>query len=254
MVVLLLGGAIALMNIPGIQIVDVQISGAQSLDKGVFEQATREYLSQKIAYVIPGTNTITFRSDKYVEQMAHLFPKLKSIDARVNRNRILDIQVEEREATYLWCNQSEACYFVDQDAFVFTEAPEFSDGVYLKLYGGLPDLEQNPIGHSYLSLAEFRRIVNTVNNLSDQGIRVTRFTIDDQARYVLNLESFTDIKIPSTTKVIIGREFDADEIIEYLGLLSNVEEFKNKLQAIPGQLQYIDLRFPQKIVYKFADE
>lgn len=253
-VVILIGGLIGLMNASWLQIKDIQITGAQGLDKGIFEQATRDYLSNRIAYIIPGTNTITFQSDDYIKKMSHLFPKLKHIKVNMRQGKVLLVEVEERQSTYLWCNEAETCYFVDQDAFVFTEAPEFSDGVYLKLYGGLPALEQDPIGSNYLSEAEFRRIINTTKDLKNQGIVVTRFTIDDQGRYVLNLESFTDIKIPSRTRVIIGREFDALEIIEYMSLLSKVEEFKTKLETIPGQLQYIDLRFPQKIVYKFADE
>ena len=184
------------------------------------------------------------------KELRNEFKRLKNINLFIKDKRILEVSVTEREALYTWCGENlpedgtmkeeQTCYFMDENGYVFDEAPYFSGNVYFRFFGSLSE--------SYFTPGIFAKIISFKDFLSK---------IDPVSLY---LKTDEDIEIylksnrlpPDAPKIIFKKDFNLEKLSENLEAALSTEpllsDFKNKRSS----LLYIDLRYGNKVYFKFS--
>src|SRR3989344_4952418 len=247
LLILLIIGSVYLSRISGLNIKGVEISGNNVVDTENIKEVVNEKLTGKYLWFFPRTNVLFYPSDKIKTDLYEKFQGLQDINLRINSKGVLEISVSERSAIYTWCGKvpldaggvTQKCNFMDKDGYVFDEAPYFSGEVYFKFYGGVLE-KPSPI---------FSQLVLFKENLEKNGLKISSIYVADDGDGKVFLSSAGK----SATEGQIRFKTDADLEIVVVNLVTALaaeplkSEFKNKYSL----LSYIDLRFGNKVYYKF---
>ena len=250
-----------LSNLKKINIAEIQINGNSVVDTKAIRQTVEEKIKGKYLWLFPKTNIFFYPQNDIKNELQKKFERLKDINLSIKNNKILEIFITERVAKYTWCGTEfaklseallkEECYFLDDDGYVIDKAPYFSGNVYFRFYGlidGLSDSANDPLGlyffkQNFKSLSSFKHVFTSIG-------------LNPVALYVTNngdVEVFLSkgIKSANEPKIIFKMNADFQNILENLQTALNTEPLKSKFKNKYGSLEYIDLRFGNKVYDKF---
>jgi hypothetical protein len=245
----LLTGIVLLSRISKISISTVNIAGNNAITSGEILAVADQELSGHYLFVIPKRDIFIYPKAKIKAAILRNFKRISKVDIRINNLKEITITVSEREGKYLWCESAEKCWFADGTGYIFDDAPNFSGAAYPEISGGL-DLSANPdpIGQTVLDNAEFERLVKFY---SDAGtilspVKFGAITIEpDDYKFSI---------IGSGGYLIFKKENDFDKILENLDSAANSEPLKTDLAKNLPNLLYLDLRFDDKVYFKFSGQ
>lgn len=239
-----------------ININTIEISGNKIIDTGLIKNIVDEQLTGYYLKIFPKTNFIFYPKTLISNELGIKLKRLKNISLSLKDVNTLLVSVSERTALYTWCgvnppgleNSEQKCYFLDENGFVFGEAPYFSGEVYLRFYG-LGDLNQdNPVGF-YFSRKIFNNLILFKNEVEKMGLKAKAFYIlpDGDIKMFLPSKDGTS-KDP---EVIFKSNADFNQVAENLQASLGTEPLQSKFKKDYTSLLYIDLRFGNKVYYKF---
>lgn len=222
-------------------IVEIAVSGENVIDREEIARAARHLLDDYYLWVIPRANAFIYPRRAVKRSLIAEFPRLKSLDLNLDGQHKLFITVEERKPFALYCANISDCFFLDEEGFIFANAPSFSSGVYFVYVTEDPVL--NPIGKRFITIEEFKSLSRFKEALAVLSIEPSALEVGD-SEYRLSI-------------------FDSGQIIwrreSNLALIeSNLEAFlsDNSIRAQENFLErilYLDLRTENKVFYKFRD-
>ena len=167
--------------------------------------------------------------------------------------------MSERTEKYTWCGltlpeeaslgtNAQKCYFLDEDGYIFDEAPYFSGEVYFKFYGDVLINADNPLGAHFLK-ENFKQLVFFKNVLLDIGLKPAELYAgnDGDIEIFLSKGAFAAIK----PKIMLKADSNFQNAAENLEAALNTEPLQSDLKNKYSSLLYIDLRFGNKVYYKF---
>ena len=255
---------IGFLRKPTFQISSVTITGTSSLDSNEIQLAAQKHISGNYVLVIPRTNVLLFSKTMMNEYLMNQFPGIASVDTEFSSPTMLSISITEKKPAYLWCTAQ--CYFVDDSGMVYQDSPTFTPGVFLEFFGTTPTATitdpSDPIRRRFASVAEFTKSISVVNDLSTYPMHIISLkylSLADSTPQLatgvgdvaLTIDQIGNSVIPNTAQILILQSQDAATIAQALGLVLADKSFQDTFSAHPETLQYIDLRFPGKIYYKF---
>ena len=186
------------------------------------------------------------------------FPRIKSLLVKREGFNTIKVEIEERAGSYLYCGKSvpenkndigENCYFINNNGYIFDKAPYFSGDVYLKYYLDLSlSNGANPLESQMLPQDRFHELVRFIDGVTSLGFKPTYIIISSDNIYSLYLESKNNISNP---KIIFKEDNDLPTILDNLATAMKQSEFANEINNKYDTLSYIDLRFNNKVLYKF---
>ena len=211
----------------------------------ILDDGSRHYLSRTNIFLYP--RTVLERA------IVGYFPRIAS--ASVSRpsylSNELDIEVREREAFALWCREVSVCYDMDEGGFIFSEHAATSsvraNGLYV-FRGGVSasttsemTTPVNPVGSSFAT-AHLPGLVVLLRLLGQAGFTPLGAT----------LESGQDFSIPLAEGFTLKASFgsDAGTLTRNLDLVLS----SDALQGKKSELEYVDLRFGNRVYYKLKGE
>jgi len=151
----------------------------------------------------------------------------------------------------LWCGKKiniyEKCYFLDEDGYIYTEAPTFSGSVFFRNYGNIEGIKQ--IGVNFLDSKKFKEISFFIKSIKDVNLNPVSFFAGDNGDYEIYLGNNLKNYNFYGGKIIFNRDDDMGEVFDNLITILN-EKILIKELGNNTQLDYIDLRFGKKIFYK----
>ncbi len=264
-IVLILIGLILLSRIPRINIKNIEISGNKIVDIEVIEGAVRTEIEGHYLWVIPKTNFLLYPKKKIINELGTQYKRLTNIQVGLDGWQTLEISVGERTGHYTWCGEElpEAglglenvkCYFMDDVGYIFDQAPFFSGDVYLKFFGPRSDAMGNrtnvvvdPAG-TYFRPELFKDITRFKQGLEEIGLRPMALFAGEGADLEFYLKSSKSIV--NSPKIIFRRDSDFIKVLENLDTVIHNEPLKSELKSKYESLMYIDLRFGNKVYYKF---
>ena len=158
-------------------IVEVVLLGENVVDKEKIGQTAKRLLDGYHLWVIPRANTLFYPRRVTKQSLIEGFPRLKSVDLDLDEQQRLLITVNERIPFALYCRSTSECFFLDEEGFIFANAPSFSSGVYF-IYTTEDSLE-NPVGERIVPIEEFEKLSEfietlTVLNIYPVGLEVSR--------------------------------------------------------------------------------
>lgn len=241
---------------------NIVISGNKVVETKMIEDIVREKISGYYFWVFPKTNFIIYPQREIKRELKNKFKRIEEVFVNNRNIKTLEINVSERTALYTYCgatvdlenNSNQKCYFMDQDGYIFDEAPYFSGGVYLKFYGTVANIDLptgqagNPSG-SYFFQSNFNKLISLKETIQKIEIKPVAFYIQDDGDIKIFLSSLSASQMGP--EIIFKTDSDFEQVAGNLQTVLTTEplqtDFKNKYSS----LLYIDLRFGNKVYYKF---
>jgi hypothetical protein len=249
-----------LSHLPSVNIREVDTQGLQVLDKEEVNQSVINYLSGNNALFYSRGNIFIYSKNNITKLIKDKFPRVYSVNSIERVKNKLIINLEERQAVVTWCGkdlpnyenrfEEKDCYFVDQEGFIFGQAPFFTPGVYLTIYGGIkPDTDI--IGQTVLIKNSIIDYIDLVNDLDEYNLPISSLFIGDdgQDAMLLNIPS----KSGSFAKILFNEAINLKEILVKVDSTINEETFAKQYKANSEHLEYIDTRFDNRVFYKFQE-
>ena len=184
------------------------------------------------------------------------FPRLATVKATRDSAHSITVAVTERKPFALWCGlvavkSMSPCWYLDETGFIFDSAPIFSDGAYLQLYGFLDEEDALEPLCKIVPRAEFENIRTFIGELRAHCIEPSRVALSEDGAMSINIHA------SSAYRVLVGVELRFNKEQDSVVLA------KNLLAALPVQfpvngpqqkkLEYIDLRFGNKVFFGFEN-
>lgn len=254
---------------------NIVIYGNYVLSKDDLETKVREQLSGRYFKIFSRANSFIYPKSDIGKSLIKSFPRIDKFSISRQGLNTLYIVIVERSGQYLYCganfskliskpisdigdigdnNSSEPisdigddCYFVNSDGLVFDKAPYFSGNVYFKYYTSSVDVG-NPVGSQILPVDNFKSLTRFIESLDKLGFKSDQLLISKEGVYNLYL---LNNSTESRAKIIWTNDNDLDTILDNLSLSLGKQEFANDMKTKYDKLSYIDLRFKNKVLYKF---
>ncbi|OGZ04730.1 MAG: hypothetical protein A2648_02720 [Candidatus Lloydbacteria bacterium RIFCSPHIGHO2_01_FULL_41_20] len=253
-VLVFFGGATFVLRYDKLSIVDVEITGTDVLNPEELKNLAINILEEKYFYLIPKKNFLLYPRSGIENSLSSSFKRISKISVgykSLKTPRIIVVKIEERMPAYLWCGESKLvetrkppeCYFVDRDGYVFDKAPTFSENVFIILYGNLMDEEDASIGGVFLSRDDFASLSKFIYRTSSLGLISTSLIKKDDGDY--------DLELARAGKISFSLKDGTEKNISNLESALGTDPLKTNLATKPDALEYIDLRFGNKIFFKF---
>lgn len=248
----LIVGLVFLSRSSKINIDQVNISGNKVITTEEILSVVESKLAGYYLFVFPRHNIFLYPKAKIKRELLETFKRIAEVDINRENFREITITAPERIGKYLWCSAvsvdtGEKCYFVDKDGYTFDEAPNFSGSAYFKLYGDL-EAERDPTGQSFLGPEEFGRLMDFYEDLNTVTKPIKLSSL------IVNLEGDYEFGMDSTDgKIIFKKENDFDKLLENFASAIKSDPLKTDFQEKLKSLLYIDLRFDNKVYFKFQE-
>jgi len=256
--ILIVWGLSFLSGVKNITISKIAITGTHIVDQTDIEAKIREDISGKYFYLFPKANSLIYPRNKIHDNLISTFPRIESLSVYIDSLNLLRIDIVERKGSYLYCGSSipenkndvgENCYFINNDGFIFDKSPYFSGNVYFKFYTTLKDGAGNPIGKQMVEVNEFHKIARFIDFITSLGFKPVYLSIgQDDTNYLYLEKHNTNGTIP---KIIFKNSDDWEVLKDNLSISMKKKEFADEINSKYNTLLYLDLRFKNKVLYKF---
>lgn len=232
-------GLVYVSYLPRFRVRSLSFSGLESINQEKAENITKSFLASKRFLFLPADSIFILPSQQLKKELSANFLKIKDIIIDKDYSGFLNIKIKERQLWAILCSGEEAssCFYADDQGFLFQKAPVFNGNVIRRFL----DLRGNNFGpgNTFLEPGQLNKIKYFVDKYeSVYGGKITEVILEPEGIYKMQTDKGWDIIIDSQT----GQE----EAFENMQIALS-SEIKEKADA----LNYIDLRFGNKIYYKF---
>jgi cell division septal protein FtsQ len=236
--VLILAGIGLVFYLPVLRINTLAFEGLDAINEEELSRQVNDILSGKYLLLLP-KNNIVFFPKKELSELLKSNRRIKNFSFDRNFENRLLLTVEERATWAIWCyvneNSAEKCALTDDDGFVFSPSPFFSGTAILKI---IDQRNEDLLGKYVLPqrhLEELKTFIKKTKSRLGEDV----FVIELKKGEVLTL------KLKNGWSIILDSETDITRAFENL-VLALDSQIKDSRQ----NLDYIDLRFSNKVFYK----
>ena len=246
-----------LLRIPYLQIQRIEILGIETLDVQKIKEQVSDSLKGTYWFFVPKRFIFAADAQKLSDELTSAFLKIRAADIKKEFPGAIHILISERNLFGIFCNdlaeaqeadqkesdmpvQNKAvsqCGYLDEDGFVYGEAPEARGSLLTKVKSDAPLFK---IGSQSVDAATMGRMALVRQELHRiTGIRVTSFELSSRLFSEMRLETAEGFKI------FLKKD---DDFVKRFQVLKKVldDEIKENFR----RLAYIDLRFGNKVFYK----
>ncbi len=234
-------------KIKGFAIKDVAVSGASVISTDEIKSAVQKDISGNYLHLFSKKNIFIYPKNKIERDLRDNFKRIKNLNVAMGEHSTLDIKLTEQNQEFLWCADAIKCYFLNKDGLIFSEAPFFSGDVYFKFFTTLSSADAaHPIGAKVFSPETMAGISDLINSLPAIGLKSISLSSDLPGSFAIALAG------ANSPKLLIKEKSDFTKIYNNLSSALNTEPLKTKIKENYASLKYIDLRFENKVYYKFS--
>lgn len=246
-----------LSKYPKFVISEIKVEGTHIIDPQAVEALVRADIGGNYIYLFKKANIFIFPEKKLRADILKTFQRTDKLEIKRAGFRGLVINITERSGSYLWCGanvptdkslEGDNCYFLNTDGYIFDTAPYFSGEVYFKFYAPLGE-GVAPMGAYVLPKDTFKDIITLADGVTALGLHPVSIVMSDENQY----EMYLSRTATSTPKILFNKENDVSLILTNFIAAYNKPEFKKEVMDKYNTLSYIDLRFKNKVLYKFNE-
>lgn len=250
-IVLLIGlltSVFFLLRSPHFQIKSVMVSGTSVIDNQDIQDDVFKMLEGNKLWFFPRVSTFLINKDSIEQNLKKDFSRIETIGVKQSDFTTLSVNIKEYDALYLWCTslESEDCYFMDKNGVVYNSAPVFSGAAYPKV---ITDGKIETLPFSALSPENAKLIFDFEKKLSGIGIAPVAFQTISPKYLKINF-----VHNKTSSELRVDPSIPADTSLEYLFSALRSQPFSDLFANTQKKLLYIDVRFSNKVVYKFDEE
>ncbi len=254
--VLVFGGVVYAAHLSRFAIRTITVVGNQVVDTDDVVATANAQLNGSYGYLIPRKNALVYPKQAIVRAVTAAFPRFKSVVVNRTDMHTIVITVSELRGHALWCGATATidmqapCWFTDDSGKIVSAAPQYSGNVYPRFFGGTLSASDAgaPLGKTFLDTATFQNLITFDQQLVTAGFSVKGITLGaDEYDIVLDLGK------GGTAPVRFKPATDFTTIEQNLGLALAKPELADLIKKDKVNLEYLDLRFDNKVYYKFSD-
>lgn len=254
---LALAGLTMLLRWSKLNIQNIEITGNPVVDSTDLENTIKNEIYGYYLWIFPKSNFLIYPKNDVKAALEDNYKVLKNISLGLKGISTMELKVEERIGKYTWCGDTpqndtnDNCYFMDDTGYIFGQAPFFSGDVYLKFYGKVRDDVSAPLGEIYFK-EFFPKLLQFRDTVKLMGISTSAYHVRNDGSAELYLVSNTPF--PNKQKIIFNPSEDLSKLAENLQTALATDPLKTDFKNKFSSFEYIDLRFGNKVYYKFRNE
>lgn len=255
-VIVIVGLFLLLLNLPFLRVNNIKILGQTSADPDIVKQFVDSRLAGRHLWLVPKNSVFFVSKGVLVKEVAQEFPGLAKVTITWPDLNTLSILIADHESKVLWCVDGEKiknCYYLSPEGTAYQEAPSFSDTLFIELHSKQP---LKKMGDKVINAKTLIRTTAFLNFMKSSmslwptaGLNLSFAEVYAQDDFIAYI--FNPAKPGWQAQVLFNIDRGANNLItDFHSILKN-EKFQSDWQAAGGQLDYLDLRFPGKVFYRF---
>lgn len=227
--------------LPRFSVSSIDVEGAQVVQPELIRSYAETVLDDGSFHWLSRSNIFLYPRVEIEKAIPENFPRIES--AHISRESFLatvvKITVKERTMYGIWCDEEKRCYEMDETGFIFSETPYTTSTRYV-FTGGIPT-SSDPIGQSFIK-AHLPGLLSLLRLLGQAGY-------EPRGAAVVSSQDF-HVSLASGFMLKVSFGGDANALARNLELVLSSDTLKDK----KDQIEYIDLRFGNRVYYKLKGE
>ena len=212
------------------QIKEIRVFG----NKKVTEKALQDLVNSKVERrIFLPTKSIFLLNQKAIEKaLLNEFPQVAKANLKRKLPNILILEIKERVGLAVFCQSDLSCFEIDKEGIAF-EPSEKENG--LVIFSGKD--EKIFLGKKVIQKEDLKSILEIQRQLKELEIEIEKFFLEDKkltAKTTANFEIYFDLGGNVRDQLFNLREVWKEKILP-----------ENR-----GELEYIDLRFGNRVFFK----
>lgn len=239
-----LGIGMTLIFLAPLQVRTVLVKGTNSADPKDVSDFVTESLVGKWLYIFPKTSIVLLPDRTLEHSIQKAFPKFSTVSVTRSGTQTVTVSVTEYEGVYVWCDEGiVACSFMSSTGVVFAPAPFFSGSAYLKLFiGEMHEYPFTPISAEQLANVTF--MVERLQAITVAPAEFHFYTAPDRIEIIFYHNG-------APARLVLDPNVPADTTLQSFFTAIRTAPFSTRYRDAVSLLEYIDVRLPNKIIYKF---
>lgn len=243
-----------LLRLERLMVSDVVTHGNDIVSTEDIKKIALEDISGTYFLVVPKKSVFFYPALRIKQDILNTFPRIDNVETDITDNTKLRIDVTERKPFALWCGETYVdtnedlgnCYFIDEGSFIFATAPDFTGNVFFKYFGPLAETSPDsiaPIGGTFMVTTEFQGLQLFLEGFKGFGYDPVSLARRDERDF--------ELELADGAKIIFGGDQSLNILLDNLQSVVDSEAFQ---ASASKKLEYIDLRFGNRVYYKFIGE
>lgn len=226
---------------PEFAIQNIIVEGNVTLSTEKIVVLAQEKLVGNYGFIFSRSNIVFFPKQEIMKSISAQTLRIKTVSIERLLWNSIAIKITERMPIGVWCgvekNITEPCYLMDAEGFIFDTAPQFSGSAYTRFFG--PIKGNGVLGSELTPRQAFIQVSTFADALPNIALDAVALVMKDKD-YSVYLKSDTEIRLTYT-----------DPIDRTISTLKSILEQRQFTNGGIANAEYIDLRYGNKIFYKF---
>ncbi len=237
--VALLVGLIFLLRAEFLQVRNLEVLESKIIPADNIKNTASNFISGNKFLLIPKSNILLLNKKKLTNILLNQFTRLERVE--INKqifSKTIKITAIERSPDFLWCSETDECFFMTQNGFIFEKTLEGQASSSKIIFGGILKGESSPLLKNFATPERMQNYLELIEVFKRESFEI----------YSVNIES-SDKAIAKTN---IGDVFFSPEGDDLSLVAENIILLFNKVknENPSAQFNYIDARFGNKFYYK----
>lgn len=233
--ILVIGGTAYLSNAEVVKISNIEINDTKFFDKKEVLSIVEEELKDSHFIIFSKNNILLFPRHKIEKRIKEYHDSIEKVSVSISGVKSISVNIQEYNPVAVWCS-GENCYYLNDSGLVFIKAPFDYDKNLVQFHDWIHD---DPLGKTYTDAETFKKMMTLINLVAKVPLKIISVNTEDGLTFFL----YTD----SNTRLLYEINDDPEEVANNLNTVIEKDAI-NRAQL--NNIDYIDLRFGNKVYYK----
>jgi len=248
-VIFLIAGAVLMVRTESFRVSTISVMGIDSLHEDDVRRSLRASMAGSYFGVVPYAFLLATPTGMLADKLKHDFPLIAEVNIAKEFPRTLSVTVKERTLFGIMCNdkvdeavalqegKQTQCVYVDSTGFAYQQAPQTNGLLITKISTDMPDIT---VGTQVIDKGMMQRIVDVSRKIpSVIGTPIVGYEFLSAIAHEVRVMTRRGFSL------MIERDNNLDNTIYVLKTV-----LEKEIGSKRDMLDYIDLRFGNKVFYK----
>lgn len=225
-----LGVIASFLYIPFFEIQGIDIRGARHTDVIALEQSVRPFIEARRYLFVPNNHVLLYRKKDIEKFILQTYPSVETVDIRIDTSRKIVVQIKDRNPLGVWC--TDVCYLYDTNGVLFKKSFKYTGALFVSW----SDTEKKQV--TLLEEVSCKGLCTDIAFMSFlRDYRIEKALLGDQQLELMSADGY-----------VVKTGFAASST------MSRVRKVADTKPELLKHIEYLDVRFENKVFYKEKGE